>query len=225
MEFLSVHIRKKYLYMTMMAGLIVIYFLIFHEIVDELKEGELIDFDKAVIESIQVPFSKEFTSLVTKITFFGSVTWIAAVVFTCSLFLFLLKKKQLAFYLILTSALGGGFNWGLKYLFQRERPDIAPLLSVSGYSFPSGHSMASVILYGSIAVICIRLIKNKYINVVIWFLAFFASLIIGWSRIYLGVHYPSDVVAGFVAGAAWLTISAWLLRYLEYRVPKNSGIK
>lgn len=189
--------------------------------VDELKEGELIEFDKSVIESIQSPFSEEFTKMVTKITFFGSVTWIVTLVSIFSLFLFLLSKKHYALYLILTSALGGGFNWGLKYLFQRERPDIAPLLSVSGYSFPSGHSMASVILYGSIAVVCIRLIKNKYINGLIWLLAFISSLTIGWSRIYLGVHYPSDVVAGFVAGAAWLTISAWMLRYLEYKVPKK----
>ncbi|MFJ7748247.1 phosphatase PAP2 family protein [Peribacillus sp. NPDC097295] len=221
MDFFSVHIRKKYLYMTMMAGLIVIYFLIFNEMVDELKEGELIEFDKSVIESIQSPFSEEFTKMATKITFFGSVIWIVTLVSIFSLFLFLLSKKHYALYLILTSALGGGFNWGLKYLFQRERPDIAPLLSVSGYSFPSGHSMASVILYGSIAVVCIRLIKNKYINGLIWLLAFISSLTIGWSRIYLGVHYPSDVVAGFVAGAAWLTISAWMLRYLEYKVPKK----
>ncbi|MGE7603714.1 phosphatase PAP2 family protein [Peribacillus sp. NPDC097675] len=221
MDFLSVHVRKKYLYMTMMAGLIVIYFLIFNEIVDELKEGELIEFDKAVIESIQGPFSEEFTNFVTKLTFFGSLTWIIALISVFSLFLFLFSKKHYAIYIILTSALGGGFNWGLKYIFQRERPDIAPLLSVSGYSFPSGHSMASVILYGSIAVVCIRLIKKNFIKGLLWILALFASLIIGWSRIYLGVHYPSDVVAGFVAGAAWLTISAWMLRYLEYKVPKK----
>ncbi|MFJ7636846.1 phosphatase PAP2 family protein [Peribacillus sp. NPDC097206] len=220
-NFFSIHISKKLLYIAMMAGLILVYFFIFIEIVEELKEGELIEFDKVLINFIQVPFSEQFISFVTTLTFFGSVTWIVVLIGIFALILALYRRKQLALYLIITSAMGGVFNWGLKYLFQRERPDIAPLLSVSGYSFPSGHSMASVIVYGSIAVVCLRIVKSKYMNGIIWFLAFLASLVIGWSRIYLGVHYPSDVVAGFVAGAAWLTISAWLLRYLEYKGRKN----
>lgn len=209
------------LYITIMTGLIALYFLIFIEIVDELQEGELFDFDNVITNYIQVPFDDQMTEFVTQLTFLGSVTWIVAVISVTSLFLVLLNRRPYAVYLILTSSCGGVINWGLKYIFQRERPDIAPLLSVSGYSFPSGHSMGSVILYGSLAIICMRLIQNKWITGLIWFMAFLVSFMIGLSRIYLGVHFPSDVVAGFVAGAAWLSISALVLRYLEYKMPKR----
>lgn len=204
-----------------MSGLIALYFLIFIEIVDELQEGELFDFDNMITNYIQVPFNDQMIEYVKQLTFLGSVTWIVAVISVTSLLLVLFNRRHYAIYLILTSSCGGLFNWGLKYIFQRERPDIAPLLSVSGYSFPSGHSMGSVILYGSLAIICMRLIQNKWKTGLIWFLAFSVSFMIGWSRIYLGVHFPSDVVAGFVAGAAWLSISALVLRYLEYKMPKK----
>jgi undecaprenyl-diphosphatase len=98
------------------------------------------------------------------------------------------------------------FNEIFKVIFHRQRPDILRLVEAGGFSFPSGHSMVSISFYGLILYFVYKNIENGFIRYLL--VAFLILLIvsIGISRVYLGVHYASDVLAGFSAGAAWLAV-------------------
>lgn len=105
-------------------------------------------------------------------------------------------------------ALGGGmvFNLLLKELFRRERPELHRLIEEGGYSFPSGHSMASFLFYGMVAVFLYLFVVSRLAKLGIVLAAVILIACVGASRIYLGVHYPSDVLAGYAAGGAWLVL-------------------
>ncbi|UOK59735.1 phosphatase PAP2 family protein [Bacillus sp. OVS6] len=98
-------------------------------------------------------------------------------------------------------------------MFKRDRPTFNPLITESGYSFPSGHSMVSFSFLGILAYLLTLMVKKKSLKVLIMALFFFIVFLIGFSRIYLGVHYPSDVIAGFAAGGAWLVICIVALKF------------
>lgn len=94
----------------------------------------------------------------------------------------------------------------VKHIIRRDRPDVLKLIKQGGFSFPSGHSMISMCMYGCLIYVVLKKIKNKYLK---WFLVFILSLLIisvGLSRIYVGVHYLSDVVGGFILGLIILVL-------------------
>lgn len=200
----------------MIFVLISVYSFVFIELVDELRENELRNFDYRIIEFVQTRISEKATIVMKSITFLGGKAWLITVVIISSIF-FSFFKKRYAVYLLLSSGLGSVFNLFLKWLFQRERPDFYPLIVEEGYSFPSGHSMGSFIFYTSVAVVLAKISKNKWLDAFIIFLFVLLVLSIGISRIYLGVHYPSDVVAGFAAGGLWVCICGLVLNYYEFR--------
>lgn len=105
------------------------------------------------------------------------------------------------------------FNILLKIYFQRERPSLYTFIVEEGFSFPSGHSMAALSLYGIIGFLLWRHItKHRYRVILCMVIAAFI-LLIGMSRIYLGVHYPSDVIGAYLFSGFWLTISIWLYKF------------
>ncbi|WP_264738234.1 phosphatase PAP2 family protein [Cytobacillus firmus] len=210
-------ISKNIIYLALAAAIIGGFLLLFIEIVDELKENELIRFDEAVIQYVQAFISPRLTEYMSVITFLGSVKWLAFSVLMAAVLLFLFKKSSLAWFMVLSSGLGALFNLLLKWIFKRERPDIRPLIEEQGFSFPSGHSMGSFIFYGSLAYMIIHLAKRKRWKTAWTVMLGCFIIMIGLSRIYLGVHFPSDVIAGFAAGGAWLTIMIIGFRYYEYR--------
>lgn len=208
--------KKNIQYMILIACLIAVYAYVFLGLVDGLKENELRSFDYRIIEFIQSHISDQLTVVMKAITFLGGkLGLVLGVLITSTIFFF--YKKRYAVYLILSSGLGGLFNAYLKWLFQRERPDFYPLIVEHGYSFPSGHSMASFIFYTSLAVVLAKVAKNKFLDILIAILFTIIVLLIGISRIYLGVHYPSDVIAGFTAGGFWVCLCGLALNYYEFR--------
>jgi len=163
-------------------------------------------FDSAIIHILQSATPAWLTSLMLFFTNLGSVGVLAALAGLSVLIMFWQKKRWEAVFLVL--ALGGGllFNLLLKELFRRERPDMHRLIEEGGYSFPSGHSMASFLFYGMIAVFLYLFVVSRVAKFWIVFLAVLIIFGVGISRIYLGVHYPSDVLAGYAAGGAWLVL-------------------
>ncbi len=162
--------------------------------------------DAAVYEwfgSRRTPFT---SALFVTITTVGGAVGMAALVATVLAVLITRRRFRWAAYLAITSAGGALLNQLLKFHFVRQRPDLkAAVLGAMGYSFPSGHAMSGTIILGALAYLAARSIrewKNK--SAALAALATLA-LAIGVSRVYLGVHWTSDVGAGFAAGLLWVT--------------------
>lgn len=146
-----------------------------------------------------------FTSLLRDITFFGGGMGILLVVGSATTVLILFKEPNLAGYLAGTAIGGIILNSGLKLLFARTRPDLASAAAVAHwYSFPSGHAMESFIVYGALAYITLRQPWPWKIDSAVLALAVTMIILIGLSRVYLGVHWVSDIAGGWSAGAVWL---------------------
>ncbi|HOA55409.1 MAG TPA: phosphatase PAP2 family protein [Clostridiales bacterium] len=170
----------------------------------------IMSFDDAVYECVSGFISDGMTRFMKIVTFLGSEWAITFLALIIPALVFILRKKEYYRPGLLISAniaFGALFNQILKLIFRRPRPELFRLTEATGYSFPSGHAMNSVIFYGFIAYLLVRhgRHRSKYL-----FAGIIAAmvLLIGLSRIYLGVHYVSDVLAGFVLGAGWLIIAA-----------------
>lgn len=122
----------------------------------------------------------------------------------------LLTRYYTAFFMVLVAVNSGDLMMVLlKDWFQRQRPDCVPHLVSAAYtSFPSGHAMMSAIVYLTIGAILARIERRKTVKIYLIAIFSLLSLVIGLSRVYLGVHYPSDILAGWLAGVTWGTLSA-----------------
>ena len=179
----------------------------FVDLAEEVQENspQLHSLDEEVhkwASSARDPGSTWFFTLMTVI---GTPVGLGTLVALISLGLALRKRWRWAAYLFLTSAVGGLLNLQLKAWFARARPELAEALrDAHGYSFPSGHAMGSTVVFGALAYLAFRIVVHWRWRAAA--LAFAAAMIlaISASRIYLGVHWISDVAAGIAAGVIWL---------------------
>ncbi len=120
---------------------------------------------------------------------------------------------------MLVAAAGGGLlSVALKQVFARTRPDIVPhLVTVEGLSFPSGHSMAAAVIYLTLGALLARFAARRRIRVYVIAVSLGLTLLIGITRVCLGVHYPTDVLAGWAAGLGWALLCWLVARYLQHR--------
>ena len=138
----------------------------------------------------------------------------------------LVRKQAHAAFLVLGSTLGGAVMMNvLKSFFERPRPTVVPhLVNVSSLSFPSGHAMISAAVYLTLGALLARLVQTRLVKLYCISMAIFFSFIIGMTRVYLGVHYPSDVLAGWTAGLCWAlicwTVASALQRQGSVEQPK-----
>ena len=133
---------------------------------------------------------------------------------------YLLIERWYASAVLVLVSVGGGtlLTAGLKGYFERDRPNVVPHLTDALFtSYPSGHSMMSSVVYLTLAVLLARTMKRRRVKIYLVSTALFLSFLVGLSRVYLGVHYPTDVVAGWAGGTAWALL-CWLAAYwLEKR--------
>jgi len=172
-------------------------------------------FDNTVIWLVRYFATPQLDPIMIAITNLGFGFTYGLIVF-CS-FLILIFYRQWLEFAGLAICLAGGavLNFLLKNLFERARPDEFVMVAATGYSFPSGHAMVSLCFYGMLAFLIARNIRQWQYRYGIAVLTMLFITAIGVSRIYLGVHYPSDVVAGYTAGAVWLTLTVSLLWWWE----------
>jgi undecaprenyl-diphosphatase len=157
-----------------------------------------------------------------EVTTLGNGLVLIMLVGTVSAFLWLTSHRW-SVYLLIVGTVGGQLvNNMLKTIFGRPRPDAVPAVDeVLTLSFPSGHAMSAFIAYGSVAFLVGRLEPTRAMRRTTWALAAIIVLAIGISRIYLGVHYPTDVLAGFVAGLAWLLFVAASVKAVRFFGPRR----
>lgn len=179
-------------------------------------------FDNPIIDFVQGAESPGLTSIMKMFTAIGSTTTVALLaLLTLGL---LLWKKHRAQAVLFVAAIGGTgiLNQVLKIIFKRERPDFNRLIDIGGYSFPSGHTMMAFSLYTILAYIIWRNVRNTWGRVAITTLAVLMIVMIAVSRIYLGVHFPSDIVGGVLASSVWLFASIAMYQRFQR---KNGSIK
>ncbi|MEO5651129.1 MAG: phosphatase PAP2 family protein, partial [Ginsengibacter sp.] len=130
-------------------------------------------------------------------------------------FFFIQKKRWLSIKIPAVALSSLLLMFLLKLFFERPRPSNPLLMQAAGFSFPSGHSLMSITFYGLLFYIIFQNVKNILWRLSLAVLLIFMVLMIGFSRIYLRVHYASDVIAGFCVGIIWLIVSFWILSAIE----------
>ena len=152
------------------------------------------------------------------LTAFGGGTGIALITLGVSGYLALQRRFGLLG-VVLSSVVGGtSLSLLLKHLFHRPRPEVVPhLTDIASSSFPSGHSMLSSVVYLTLAALLARAVPDLGTKVYLFALASALVLLIGFSRVYLGVHYPTDVLAGWGIGSAWAIICCGAAHFLAQR--------
>ena len=169
---------------------------VFHK---EIMKGDIIGYK--IISTFLI---SDFTTPIAKfITNFGGAIFL--IILTITLFI-LIKNKKIGLSIILNLIVITGLNQILKYILQRPRPTEYRLIEETGFSFPSGHSMVSMAFYGYLIYLIYKYVENKYVKWILISLLSVLICLIGVSRIYLGVHYTSDVLGGFLISISYLVI-------------------
>jgi undecaprenyl-diphosphatase len=183
-------------------------------------------FDSVIIGFVQGLEALWLTTIMKVFTWIGSGYVVAPIALIGFIVLyFVLHYRQQAFLLIIVIAGSVIFNSILKNYFKRERPEIHRILEANGFSFPSGHSMMAFALYAIIAYIAWRDVRTTKSRIVLLLFTAFMIIIIGVSRIYLGVHYPSDIVGGFAVSALWVTIAITVFDYFQNKREKKMPLR
>ena len=165
----------------------------------EIMKGDIIGY-KFVDEYL---IHNALTPIIKVITWFGSATCLIPL--TIILFI-TIKNKKIGILIGINLIIVTILNQVLKFILQRPRPTEFRIIDESGYSFPSGHSMVSMAFYGLLIYLIYKNVKNKYLKVILIVLLSLLIIMIGISRIYLGVHYTSDVLAGFLIAISYLIV-------------------
>jgi undecaprenyl-diphosphatase len=204
---------------------IVLALLAFSKTAGEMMEGDLREFDDGVLRMMRsaddpsVPIGPAWlVQVAIDVTALGG-TGVLAIILLIVVGYLALEGRYDAIALIVVATAGGGFlSELLKWWFARKRPEIVPhLVNVGSASFPSGHSLLAVVTYLTLGAVLARFVPRRRSRTYCIVVSLLLALLIGLSRVYLGVHYPTDVLAGWSAGLAW-ALPCWLVaRYLQYR--------
>ena len=166
--------------------------------------GGFADLDEAILAIIYSFRNPMTTEIMYLVSFLGGEFTLLSAAFIVILLAFKKHKKEAALFSFIV-IFGYILNNVIKYLLKVPRPDIDTLSTAGSYSFPSGHAMSSLIFYGLLAYFTYHLTRRRGLTALAVIFSIIIVLLIGFSRLYLGVHYPSDVLAGFIAGFWWLT--------------------
>ena len=182
-----------------------IFLVLFARLADEMLEGDTRQFDTVVRHYVHSHSSARLTAIMRFVTTLGSPLFVSTATAAGSFALWVSDRRRKALLIAITVIGGSLLMWVLKLSFHRVRPQ--PFFDTqlpTSYSFPSGHALLSFCLCGAGAALFSADQKNNWTRVAIWTVAVVLVAAIGFSRIYLGVHYPSDVLAGYLGALVWI---------------------
>jgi len=183
---------------------------LFAVLASEVLEGETQHFDDAVRMTVYGIASPRATTVLHAITQLGSPLFLLPMTLVASLIF--LRRRRIRGAILLTATMVGVslLNWILKSVFQRPRPlPFFGLTVPASYSFPSGHSLAAFCFYGALAALVTARLRSTLWSAVVWAGAVVIIVAVGFSRLYLGLHYPSDIIGGYATGFVWvLTVAS-----------------
>ena len=192
-----------YLSFSVFVGLAAVW--AFAELADRMLAGATRRLDEAVVQWVATHRSRILDHVALEITGLGNFATLTVLVLVAAIFLWQTRHRVSVVLMMIAIAGGGVLNTLLKDLYGRPRPSIVtPVIEVATESFPSGHSMGAFIAYAAVAYLGGRVEPTRGLRWTTWIVAAVLILAIGVSRVYLGVHYPSDVLGGYIAGLAWL---------------------
>lgn len=191
---------------------------------DEVLQGETERIDGAILDRVAGPRTEWMDLMALQITALGNIATLLVVTLTATAILWAARRKVSVALLIASVFSGIGANFVLKAAFGRPRPDVeATLAETLTASFPSGHAMSAAITYGTVAFLVGRMATGA-VRWLTWLGATGLIVLIGSSRLYLGVHYPSDVLAGWLGGIAWTALLVLIFHMLGILVEDVPGL-
>ena len=199
--------------------------LLFFFVAAQVFEGNTRHFDEHILRALRraddpaTPIGPHWLQTAAfDITALGGPTVLGLSVLAVTGYLLLLGLFRTALFVFVASSGGWVLNAVLKDIFHRARPDIVPhLREVMSESFPSGHAMTSAAVYLTLGALLMRISERRVAKFYCMTVAMMATAIVGLSRVYLGVHYPTDVLAGWLVGLCWAVLCWTVERWLERR--------
>ena len=195
----------------------------FIKIADEVFENETQTFDQWMVTAFRNPQNPadpigpaSVEEMARDVSSLDGFAWITFATVTIAIYLWLDGKSHMALFLVAAAASGGAMSMLLKSVYARPRPELVPHLSqVFTSSFPSGHSMLAAVVYLTLGSLLASVISKLTLKIYVLFVAVMLTGAVGVTRVYLGVHYPTDVLAGWLAGLAWALLCWSIARMLQ----------
>jgi membrane-associated phospholipid phosphatase len=197
-------------YITILVAFIVFVFGLnaFVDLTQELAEDELTAFDTSVTNALLSIRSEYLTNFLIFITHIGGNGYVVVIILLVLFFVLVHRNWKFILQTVTVLLLATFSNMALKQVINRARPSLEHLVEVYTLSYPSGHAMSAMGFYGFLIFLVARYTINIFLKVSLITFLVLLILSIGISRIYLGVHYPSDVLAGYIGGLIWVTFCA-----------------
>jgi undecaprenyl-diphosphatase len=219
------HIAQHELVQVLIVALLVVVGVWgFVELAGDVLEGDTKALDHWLLNALRNPEDPAWplgprwlVEVGRDITALGSSVVLVLVTTAVLGFLLLQRKYGAMWFVVITTVSGGLLSHTLKELFARERPSPVPFIWVSSPSFPSGHAMLSAVVYLALGILLARIEPRPLLKVYFLGVMMALTFMVGLSRVYLGVHYPTDVLAGWTVGLVWGLLCWLAARYLQRR--------
>ena len=214
--------ERMTLVILMVAAGVVVGFL---ELAEAVGEGDTRAFDERLLLALRTPGNpadplgpKQFEEMMRDFTALGSTGVLTLAVLAIAGFLVMTRKAHAALFVIAAVVGGVLISQGTKWAYGRPRPDLVPHgAEVYTASFPSGHAMMSAVVYLTLGALLARTQADRRVKFYLLAVAVTGTILVGISRVYLGVHWPSDVLAGWALGSAWALICWLVMTWLQGR--------